>query len=90
MSFARKVVMNSIIRVKLNRYALKIYRGGSRGGCRGCAPPPPPEMTFGFLIQLIFCEKKKKTMMFIGVEVEKETSVPPPKTILDPLLIYIS
>ena len=28
-------------------------------------------------------------MMFIGVEVEKETSVPPPKTILDPPLIYI-
>ena len=26
------------------------------GGCRGCAPPP--EMTFGFLIQLVFCEKK--------------------------------
>ena len=51
--------------------------------------PPPPEMTFGFLIQLVFCEKKKKTMMFIGVEVEKETSVPPPKTILDPPLIYI-
>ena len=45
--------------------------------------PPPPEMTFGFLIQLVFCEKKK-TMMFIGVEVEKETSAPPPKTILDP------
>ena len=88
MSFARKVVMNSIIRVKLNRYALKIYRGGSRGGCRGCAPPPPPEMTFGFLIQLVFCEKKK-TVMFIGVEVEKETSAPPPKTILDPPLIYI-
>ena len=28
------------------------------GGCRGCAPPPP-EMTFGFLIQLVFCKKKK-------------------------------
>ena len=27
--------------------------------------------------------------MFIGVEVEKETSAPPPKTILDPPLIYI-
>ena len=49
--------------------------------------PPPPEMTFGFLIQLVFCEKK--TMWFIGVEVEKETSAPPPKKILDPpLIIY--
>ena len=55
-------------------------------GCRGCAPPPPPpEMTCGFLIQLVFC--KKKTMWFIGVEVEQETSAPPPKKILDPPLI---
>ena len=46
------------------------------GGCRGCAPPPP-EITCGFLIQLLFC--KKKTMCFIGVEVEQETSAPPPK-----------
>ena len=28
------------------------------GGCRGCAPPP--EMTCGFLIQLVFCKKKKQ------------------------------
>ena len=42
--------------------------------------PPPPEMTCGFLIQLVFCKKKKKkTMWFIGVEVEQETSAPPPK-----------
>ena len=40
-------------------------------------PPPLPEMTCGFLIQLVFC--KKKTMWFIGVEVEQETSAPPPK-----------
>ena len=45
------------------------------GGYRGCTHPPP-EMTCGFLIQLVFC---KKTMWFIGVEVEKETSAPPPK-----------
>ena len=46
------------------------YRGGSR---------IPPEMTCGFLIliQPVFC--KKKTMWFIGVEVEKEMSAPPPK-----------
>ena len=35
------------------------------------------EMTCGFLIQLVFCEKK--TMWFIGVEVEQETSATPPK-----------
>ena len=45
------------------------------GGCRGC--PPPSEMTCGFLIQLVFC--KKKAMWFFGVEVEQETSAPPPK-----------
>ena len=39
---------------------------------------PPPEMTCGFLIQLVFC-KKKKTMWFTGVEVEQETSAPSPK-----------
>ena len=31
----------------------------------------PPEMTCGFLIQLV--------LWFIGVEVEQETSAPPPK-----------
>ena len=46
------------------------------GGCRGCAPPSS-EMTCGFLIQLVFC--KKKTMWFIGVEVEQETSTTPIK-----------
>ena len=37
----------------------------------------PHEMTYSFLIQLVFC--KKKTKWFIGVEVEQETSAPPPK-----------
>ena len=46
--------------------------------------PPPPEMTCGFLIQLVFY--KKKTMWFIGVEVEQEMSASPPKKILDPPL----
>ena len=43
-------------------------------------PPPPPEMTCIFLIQLVFCKKKQKqTKWFIGVEVEQETSAPTPK-----------
>ena len=46
-------------------------------GAGGAHPPRPPEMTCGFLIQLVFC--KKKNMWFIGVEVEQETSAPPPK-----------
>ena len=55
--------------------------GADLGG--GCIPP---EMTCGFLIQLVFC-RKKKTMWFIGVEVEQETSAPLLKKILDPPLI---
>ena len=51
-------------------------QGGSRGRVQGVRTPPP-QMTCGFLIQLVFC--KKKTMWFIGVEVEQETSAPPPK-----------
>ena len=60
-------------------------------GAGGAHPSPPPEMTCGlFLIQLVFCKKTTttttKTMWFIGVEVEQETSAPPPKKILDPPL----
>ena len=47
------------------------------GRVQGVRTPPPPDMTRCFLIQLVFC--KKKTMWFIGVEVEEETSAPPPK-----------
>ena len=52
-----------------------MYRGGSRGRVQGVRTPP--EMICSFLIQLVFC--KKKTMWFIGVEVEQEKSAPPPK-----------
>ena len=35
-----------------------VYRGGSRGRVQGGAPPsPPPEMTCGFLIQLVFYKR---------------------------------
>ena len=51
-------------------------RGGSRGRVQGVHTPP--KMTCGVLIQLVFC-KKKKAMWIIGVEVEQETSAPPPK-----------
>ena len=53
-------------------------RGESRGRVQGVHTTPAPEMTCGFLKQLVFC-KKKRTMWFIGVEVEQETSAPPPK-----------
>ena len=51
-------------------------RGGSRERVQGVRLPP--EMTCGFLIQLVFCQKKK-SIWFIGVEVEQETSASPPK-----------
>ena len=52
-------------------------RGGSRGRVQGVRTPPLlPEMTCGFLIQLVFCKKK---VWVIGVEVEQETGAPPPK-----------
>ena len=53
-----------------------MIRGGSRERVQGVRTPPP-QMACGFLIQLVFC--KTKTMWFIGVEVEQETSAPPPK-----------
>ena len=60
----------------LNPFLKALLRGGTRGRVQGVRNPP--EMACGFLIQLVFC-KKKKTMWFIGVEVEQETSAPPPK-----------
>ena len=60
-------------------FRISCCRGGSKGeGAGGAHPSPPHEMTCGFLIQLVSC--KKKTMWFVGVEVEQETSAPPPKT----------
>ena len=62
---------------KLSKGELGSHAGADLGEGAGGAHPPPPEMTCGFLIQLVFC--KKKTMWFIGVEVEQETRAPPPK-----------
>ena len=44
------------------------------GGCRGCAPPPPWD-DLRFSNTTVILQKK----WFIGVEVEQETSAPPPK-----------
>ena len=47
------------------------------GGCRGCTPPPPlDDVRFSNTTGIL---PKKKTLWFIGVEVEQETSAPPPK-----------
>ena len=44
------------------------------GGCRGCAPPRD-DLRFSNTTGIL----QKKTMWFIGVEVEQETSAPPSK-----------
>ena len=46
-------------------------RGRYREGAGGVHPSPPPDTTCGFLIQLVFCEKRK-TLWFISDEVKHE------------------
>ena len=62
-------------------YTLRV---GSRGRVQGVRTPPPthPEMTCGFVIQLVFCKKKQK-LWFIGVEVVVHPLL---KEFLDPSL----
>ena len=56
---------------------LKIGPGADLGGgCRGCAPPPSPRDDLWFSNTTGI--PQKKTMWFIGDEVEQETSAPPP------------
>ena len=60
-------------------------RGGSRGRVQGLRPPPLPhrdDLRFSNTTTIL----QKKTMWFIGVEVEQETSAPSRKKILDPPL----
>ena len=55
-------------------------RGGSRGRVQGVHTPLPPtwdDLRFSNTTGIL---QKKKTMWFIGVEEEQETSAPPPKT----------
>ena len=51
-------------------------RGGSRGRVQGVRTPPRDDLRFSNTTGIL---QKKKTMWFIGVEVEQETSAPPPK-----------
>ena len=50
------------------------YRGGSGGRAQGVYTPLPP-LRFSNTTGI----RQKKTMWFIGVEVEQEMSAPPPK-----------
>ena len=52
------------------------YRGGSRGRVQGVRTPlPRDDLRFSNTTGIL----QKKTMWFTGVEVEQETSAPPPK-----------
>ena len=54
-----------------------IIRGGSRGRVQGVRTPPPPrdDLRFSNTTGIL----QKKTLWFIGAEVDQETSAPPPK-----------
>ena len=52
------------------------------GGCRGCAPSPS-EMTCSFLIQLVFCKKKKNCGLLVLKESKRRVQ-PLLEKILDP------
>ena len=65
-------------RVGNKRKSLQLQEAGADlgGGCRGCAPLPPwDDLRFSNTTGIL----QKKTMWFISVEVEQETSAPPPK-----------
>ena len=63
-----------------------VYSGADPGGgCRGCAPRPP-KMTCGFLIQLVFCKKKKPCGLLV-LKYSKRRVHPLLKKILDPPLL---
>ena len=54
-------------------------RGGSRGRLPGVHTPPPQDDLRFSNTTGILQKRKQQTMWFIGVEVEQETSAPPPK-----------
>ena len=71
--FWRRFFVYFNIHVKMYRTLNWLYKPGADlgGGCRGFAPPPWDDLRW--------YSAKKKTMWFIGVEVEQETSALPPK-----------
>ena len=64
-----------------------VCRGGSRGRVQGVRTPP--EITGGFLIQLVFC-KKKKLFGLLVLKLGKRRVHPLLKKILDPPLVWLS
>ena len=69
----------------IGQYASCLTGADLGGGCRGCAPPHS-EMTCGFLIQLVFCPKKKLCGLLV-LKSSKRRVHPLLKKILDPPLL---
>ena len=63
---------SSSLKMRVNLIIFFILRGGSRGRVH-------PRRDYLRFSNTTGIAKKKKTMWFIGVEVEQETSAPPPK-----------
>ena len=61
-------------------YCRLICRGGFRGRVQGVRTPPPPwnDLRVSNTTGILQKGEMQKTMCFIGVEVEQETSAPPP------------
>ena len=51
-------IAETFVSNNFHRKMTRRHRGESRGRVQGVRTPPPPEMTCGFLIQLVFCERK--------------------------------
>ena len=70
-------LFNRVISGKKNFDLAQDHRGGYRGRVQGVRPPPLPrdDLRFSNTTGIL----QKKTTWFIGVEVEQETSAPPPK-----------
>ena len=81
-NYRRNLSLDPRSRFKNNRGVTGADLGG--GGAGG-APPARDDLRFSNTTGIL---QKKKTLWFIGVEVEQETSAPSPKKILDPPLCY--
>ena len=71
-------------RGEINKQVRQVFVAGEDpgGGCRGFAPhPPPPQMTCGFLIQLVLCNKRSQLRFSLLVH-------PLLRKILDPPLCW--
>ena len=52
------LITNTLLLIEQNFYFVPHHRPDGSGADLGGAHPRPPEMTCGFLIQLVFCKKK--------------------------------